>query len=64
VAIHVEVMKLFLLTRMIQPERFDRYIRILPILVGAILFIRTVISRLPQEAAASRAVSPPAPLPK
>jgi hypothetical protein len=32
------------LNRMMPPGRFDRYIHILRILVGAILFIRTVIS--------------------
>jgi hypothetical protein len=32
------------LNRMIPPGRFDRYIRILRILVGVILFNRTVIS--------------------
>jgi hypothetical protein len=31
------------LNRMIPPERFDRYIHIILILVGAILFIRTFI---------------------
>jgi len=32
------------INRMIPPGRFDRYIHILRILVGAIFFIRTVIS--------------------